>query len=115
MPDSRYLDQTSELHPDSQRFMELCENLKEVHLAKSHDYGHNNQPLANFEESTRFNVRPFVGIMIRLNDKMIRIQNFIDKGNLKCEGVFDALQDIAAYALLAQIQLTKETHGPGKD
>jgi len=100
------------LHVDSENFIALTKQLCEIHMKKSHDYGHNNQPLANFEESTRFGVRPFTGIMIRMNDKMIRIQNFIDKGNLQCESVSDALLDIAAYALLGIIQLQKESR-PG--
>jgi len=119
--DSRYLDQPVNkltepprqiLHADSENFIALTKQLCEIHMKKSHDYGHNNQPLANFEESVRFGVRPFTGIMLRMNDKMIRIQNFIDKGNLQNESVGDSLLDIAAYALLGIIQLQKESR-PG--
>jgi hypothetical protein len=86
-------------------FFELCDKMKDVHARKAYDYGSNNDPLGNFSQARRFGVSPFVGIMIRLNDKVTRVENFINKGNLMNESVHDALLDIANYALLGLVEL----------
>jgi hypothetical protein len=97
------------LKPDSMKFIVLCEKLKAVHIAKAADYGNGRDPLGNFEQARDWGITPFLGVMIRIGDKIARLQSFVIKGNLQNESVQDSLIDLAAYALLAHVILDRET------
>ena len=86
-------------HP---RFYELIEEWKRLHSNKNHDYAGDNDPLANFRECARIGVDPFIGTFIRMQDKYMRIMNYINSGKLmvKGEGVKDTLRDLAIYSLI---------------
>src|SRR5437899_2126780 len=90
-----------ELKPD--RFGAIIDELKELHNKKSADYGSGADPYANVRSSADFGVPPWVGAMIRGNDKITRIKAFIRNGNLKNESLEDSLRDLAAYAVIALV------------
>lgn len=91
-------------HP---RFFELLESLADTHDRKNAGYAgaDNPDPLANFRTSEKFGVSAFLGCMVRLSDKFIRITNLIrDPSNERVgEAITDTLIDLAAYALIAII------------
>lgn len=92
-------------HPKVIRFGELCDEMKEVHRRKSWDYSTHEDPHSNFNRSRNFHIDPFVGLMLRLSDKVARIEAFVTKGNLMNESVADALRDIAVYANIGRVML----------
>lgn len=59
-------------------------------------------PFANFNMSSSFGIDPILGILLRVGDKMRRIQSFANDGGLRVTGetVFDACEDIVNYAIL---------------
>lgn len=90
-------------HGGDSRFLKKLEQIAELHSVKQHDYGVDEDPFANIRASRDFGVAPWVGAVIRLNDKVTRIKSFLKKGELKNEPIEDAFQDIAVYALIASI------------
>ena len=66
---------------------------------KNHDYGgSNNDPFANFRNSTIAGVSVERGILVRLMDKMSRISTLLDKeAKVKDEAVDDTIDDAINY------------------
>lgn len=92
-----------ERHPNSQRFHELLKLADELHDRKQADYGRDHDPFANVRASTDWGVQSWVGEMIRLNDKVKRLQTLAQKGELANEPAEESFMDIAVYALIAQV------------
>ena len=104
---------TSDAHPTSQAFYDLCDRLKDMHRLKSTDYGcpSGTDPLANIRNGARFvGIPAWKGAMVRLSDKVTRLATFNATGSLTFEGVEDNLIDLASYALLSLL-LYREEHG----
>jgi len=104
----------SGVHPTSQRFFDLCDELKAMHASKSSDYGcpSGNDPLANIRNGAAFvGIEPWKGAMVRLSDKVTRLATFNATGRLGHEGVMDTCLDLASYALLAFLLYEEETRG----
>lgn len=93
------------------RFHALLKQIGELHDKKQVDYGRTTDPFANVRASEAFGIAPWVGCMIRANDKMRRIQQLAQTGTLKNESVEDSLMDLAVYALIGLI-LYREGSGP---
>lgn len=70
--------------------------------AKNHDYTGSDDPFANFRASETYGVDARKGILLRAQDKFMRINTHIDKGRLMVEGesVEDAIADVIGYMLL---------------
>ena len=94
--------------PNSTRFHELLAQVGEIHDQKQKDYGREDDPFYNVRASTEWGVAPWAGAMIRLNDKVKRLQSLYMTGELRNESAFDSLQDIAAYAIIAYVLLEEE-------
>ena len=90
------------------RLHELLDEIGELHDRKQADYGRVGDPFANVRASEDFGVPPWVGTMIRANDKMRRIQTMALKGSLKNESLEDSLMDLAVYSLIAIILYREE-------
>jgi len=99
-------------HPDSERFHELLRRAGDMHDKKQSDYGRAQAPFANIEASEEWGVDPWVGSMIRLNDKVRRLQKPATGGTLANEGVLDSLMDIAVYALIAYVMYERDNTEP---
>jgi len=88
-------------HPLSARFHQLLQEIGELHDKKQADYGRESDPFANVRGSKEWGIDGWIGAMIRLNDKVKRLQVYAQRGSLSNEGVEDSLKDIAVYALIA--------------
>jgi hypothetical protein len=95
-------------HPQSQKFHDILDAIKTLHDRKMADYGKDDGPFANVRGSQEWGVRPWVGAMIRANDKVVRLQSFAAKGELANESAGDSLMDLAAYAVIALVLLEDE-------
>ena len=80
-----------------------------LHDAKNHDYATAENPHANLERVARIGIEPWRGIVIRLCDKFMRVEQFCRSGELaiKSEGLEDTFMDIANYSILALIPYRK--------
>lgn len=88
--------------PGSLAFLQLLEEVRQLHLSKSQDYGSQSDPLANIRQGAEFvGIEPWRGCMVRIADKIQRLRTYCQTGRLVHEGVRDTLMDLAAYSLLA--------------
>lgn len=85
------------------RFLKALDDMRELHVKKAADYGDDDDLLANLRASEPFGIPAWVGAMVRLNDKVKRLQSFVRKGKLANESAIDSMNDIACYAILARI------------
>lgn len=97
----------------SDKFNAEAQKIIDLHNKKQLDYGTEGDPFANIRASADFGVAPWVGALVRLNDKIYRLKRFVEKGVLANESVEDSLQDIAVYALIGLV-LYKEASGVAK-
>jgi len=89
-------------HP-LQMLDELHEMARDIINKKNHDYrGAMEDDYANFRGSKALGIHPGHGVLLRIQDKMMRVKTFIDKGELhvKGESIDDALVDITNYCAL---------------
>jgi hypothetical protein len=101
----------SRVHPTSQKYLDLLDTLRELHLSKSSDYGcpSGTDPLANIRNGATFvGIPAFKAAMVRLSDKVTRLKTFNATGKLHFEGVEDTLLDLASYSLLALVLYREE-------
>jgi len=96
--------------PGDPRLHELLVEIGELHDRKQEDYGTDEDPFANVRQSEQWGIPAWVGAMVRLNDKVKRLQNFAKKGTLANESAEDSMMDIAVYAIIALI-LYREASG----
>ena len=85
------------------RFHALLKEMGELHDKKQADYGSATDPFANVRASEAWGIAPWIGALIRLNDKVKRLQAFARKGTLANESAEDSMMDVAVYALIALI------------
>ena len=85
----------------SELFHHELGRLGELHDSKQADYGRPDDPFANVRASDEFGIDPWIGCMIRANDKMRRIQTHAKGNSLKYESVEDSLRDLAVYSIIA--------------
>ena len=94
--------QPQPVHPTSQAYFDLLDEMKALHASKSRDYGSSDDPLANIRNGAEFvGIDAYKGAMVRLSDKVTRLATFNRTGSLHHEGVEDTLLDLASYSLLA--------------
>jgi hypothetical protein len=91
-----------------QRFIDIVDELKALHIKKGHDYGTNDDHFANVRASEEFGLPAYLGVLIRMNDKMQRMKQFARKGGLANESFEDSLYDMASYAIIALILYREE-------
>ena len=94
-------------HP---RFYEILEKMAALHSRKNHDYSGTDDPLKNLHAVEKIGITPFMGVLVRLQDKWSRLEQFANSGTMlvKDESVIDTLMDNAVYSLLAIILLEEE-------
>lgn len=90
------------------KFNKVVEEILALHDKKNADYGTKENPLNNLQECTRLGLDPTLGIVVRLQDKWSRIENFYRNGDLKNESLRDSFIDNAIYSLLAVTILDSE-------
>lgn len=90
-------------HP---RFYELLDEMKRIHNMKNADYSAGEDPLSNFRIIERMGIPAWMGIVVRLTDKLSRIMQLTRKtlegreAAVKDETIKDTLLDAANYSLL---------------
>lgn len=85
------------------RFHALLKEIGDLHDKKQEDYGTNVDPFANVRGSQDWGVPPWVGAMVRANDKFRRLQKYARDGQLANESARDSFLDGAVYQLIALI------------
>lgn len=90
------------------RFKDLIWDILNLHAKKQEDYGSDTDPFANVRSSGEFGVPPWVGALVRLNDKVTRLKNFASRRVLANESAEDSMMDIAVYALIGVVLYREE-------
>lgn len=85
------------------RFHALLKEMGDLHDKKQKDYGVDADPFANVRGSSDWGVKPWVGAMVRANDKIKRLQKYARDGQLANESARDSFLDGAVYHLIALI------------
>lgn len=93
------------------KFNDILVELRNLHEKKSQDYGTDGDPYANVRASAEFGIAPWIGALIRENDKTTRIKSFIVKGTLANESLEDSLIDKAVYSIIALLLYREENDG----
>ena len=80
-------------------FDDILKEMSDVHQRKNSDYGN------NFHK--RYEKYGFLTALLRLTDKMERLENIYEKGEIqvKDESVEDTLLDLANYAVMTIVEL----------
>lgn len=95
------------VHADSLRFYQLLSEVAEIHARKQRDYGTPDAPFANLEASEDFGIPAWLGILVRMNDKISRLKTYAKTRKLANEGVIDNANDLAVYAIALRIAFEK--------
>jgi len=102
--EEHHLHRVGTSHATSQKFFDLCDALKEMHRRKSADYGSAVDPLANIRNGAEFvGIEPWRAALVRLSDKVTRLQTYCRTGSLTFETFEDTCFDLASYALLTML------------
>ncbi len=84
----------------------------EIMEAKSKDYAKNTDPFANFRACEMFGVPLERGILVRIIDKISRINNLFDKeADVKDESIDDTIRDAINYLNIISIYLKEKKNG----
>jgi|TARA_R100000084_G_scaffold105758_1_gene63428 hypothetical protein len=99
-----------EIHEDT------CIKALDIMRRKNNDYCGGKEAsaaeaLANFKAAKILGLHPVVGLLLRVQDKLMRIKSFVADGELRVanESVEDACDDIVNYAILCKALLIEET------
>ena len=84
---------------------ELSDRAHGIMKAKNEDYANPSEsgnPFANFQGSSAFGIHPVLGVILRIQDKLKRLDTFSRRGDLKVkgEGWQDACMDVINYAVI---------------
>jgi len=94
----------SDIRPGSREFLDVLDELKQLHLRKTMDYGVDEDALSNIRQSADVvNMPAWAGCILRISDKMHRLKAFFRRGRCEFDGVEDTLKDIACYAVIALV------------
>jgi hypothetical protein len=82
-------------------------------IAKNNDYAnpeHARNPFANFDASRVFGIHPAMGVLLRVQDKLKRIESFVRNGELSVseESWMDSCEDVINYMVLMAAILKRE-------
>lgn len=102
--------QPDTLRPGSLAFMEVIEELRQLHLAKTQDYGADSDALKNIRDGADVvGIEPWRACLIRMADKMTRLRSYCHNGRVEFDGVEDTLLDMAAYSAIALVLYREAT------
>ena len=84
--------------------MDICKELNDICVRKNNDY--------NNSFSDTWNEFGIMSLVIRLNDKMLRLKQLSkNEAQVKDESILDTLKDMANYCLLGVIEMEKDLDG----
>jgi hypothetical protein len=89
---------------------ETTDVCREIMERKNSDYcggRTSTDALANFKTATALGLHPVTGLLLRMQDKLMRIKSFVNDGELRVTGetVEDACNDLVNYAILCKALL----------
>jgi hypothetical protein len=86
------------------------EKCVETMRKKNEDYSGCEDPFRNFRSAEYMGIHPVQGILIRINDKLQRVNTYVTKGVLKVddESAEDSIDDAINYLILAKGMLVEE-------
>jgi hypothetical protein len=91
-------------HPLSQRFHDILLEMGEMHDRKQADYGKADNPFANVSDGAlEVGLEPWIGAVIRMGDKMRRLQAAARGQNLVNESICDSFIDLAVYSAIGLV------------
>lgn len=83
-------------------YLQILKEMEELHRKKSQDYGSEKDTFSNIRESAQgVKIEPWRAAILRMLDKVHRIERFCQVGGLHNESVEDTLLDLASYAMIA--------------
>ena len=99
---------THEQRPGSLPFLELLEELRQLHFQKTAQYGGNADPFENVTASAKCGVEPWRRALCDLSDCVVRMQRFANGQPVDYE---NALIDAANWALICLLKLREDKRG----
>lgn len=81
----------------------IIDKANAIVLSKRHDYSGSVDPFGNFRKSGLFAVEPWRGVLVRLTDKLSRIQSIVEAGGeskVKDESLWDTFADAVNYVCI---------------
>lgn len=86
-------------------FAQIVDELTKLHKIKNHDYAGTDNYLSNYTASSRAGISPWINTILRLQDKMARLENFAKTKELhvKNESIEDTFKDMAVISILGLI------------
>jgi len=92
------------MRTQEQLIEEVCHGVETLLKKKNHDYGNS--------FSLQFEKYGILSAMIRMDDKMRRLENLIQGSKAQVdESIEDTLQDLIGYGTLALVELQKKKEG----
>jgi hypothetical protein len=90
-----------------------CKKCLDIVRRKSNDYCGGSEmtdALLNFRSATALGLHPVTGILLRMQDKIMRLQSFTNDGDLQVKGesVMDSCDDLVNYAILIKCLFIEE-------
>lgn len=86
-------------------FTSILRDIEQMHFSKQEGYGTAEDPFSNLRASENLGIPAWKGALVRLNDKIARLNNYALYETLPHEGVADNFKDAASYAILALVLL----------
>jgi hypothetical protein len=94
-------EESAEPNTQAQRIDSVCNEVRDLLIRKNHDYGDS--------FSKQFAKYGVLSGMIRMDDKMRRLETLIDGEEAQvAESIEDTVADLAGYALLTLVELRKD-------
>ena len=100
--------ESSKGRPGSLPFLELLEELRQLHFQKTAQYGGNADPFENVTASAKCGVEPWRRALCDLSDCVVRMQRFANGQPVDYE---NALIDAANWALICLLKLREDKRG----
>lgn len=75
----------------------------DIVLNKRHDYSGAVDPYGNFRKSEMFNIEPWRGVLVRMSDKISRLQSIMEQGGASLvtdDPFFDIFADMVNYTCI---------------
>lgn len=81
--------------------LNILDNMQKVYEAKDNDYSSNGLPMGNLRKCEDAGIDAWRGCLVRMGDKISRLENFINKQEFKVdEKAEDTIIDLANYSIL---------------
>jgi len=86
---------------NKEQFALILDQLKELHLAKNHDYS-GGEYLSDIIASKRAGIAPWKNALLRVQQKIGRLESFAKQGEFKVadEKLEDTCKDLAVYSII---------------